>query len=138
MHERTFSICVMSAQYPFKICSTVVVFRFPKMVDHATEVFCAYTMNNYIYSTLFKIQERKSDRRSKEIEQRKESQSTHIKQGRTCDLTALTLNAHCAYTWPCAIRIKYSTQLYIVFSSNYTNAPFCCMVFVHTYVHVHV
>ena len=26
------------------------------------------------------------------IEQRKESQNTHIKQGRTCDLTALTLN----------------------------------------------
>ena len=49
-------------------------------------------LNNHIYSTLFKIQERKSDRRSKEIEQRKESQNTHIKQGRTCDLTALTLN----------------------------------------------
>ena len=28
-------------------------------------------MNNHIYSTLFKIQERKSDRRSREIEQRK-------------------------------------------------------------------
>ena len=28
-----------------------------------------------VYSTLFKIQERKSDRRSKEIEQRKESQN---------------------------------------------------------------
>ena len=41
-------------------------------------------MNNhiqYVYSTLFKIQERKADRRSKEIEQRKESQNTHIKQG---------------------------------------------------------
>ena len=49
-------------------------------------------MNNHIYSTLFKIQERKSDRRSKEIEQTKESQNTHIKQGRTCDFTALTLN----------------------------------------------
>ena len=48
----------------------------------------------YICSTLFKIhvQERKSDRRSKEIEQRKESQNTHIKQGRACDLTALILN----------------------------------------------
>ena len=34
-------------------------------------------MNNHIYSTLFKIQETKSDRRSKEIEQRKESQNTH-------------------------------------------------------------
>ena len=43
-------------------------------------------------STLFKIQERKADRRSKEIEQRKESQNTHIIQGRTRDLTALTLN----------------------------------------------
>ena len=31
-------------------------------------------MNNHIYSTLFKTQERESDRRSKEIEQRKESQ----------------------------------------------------------------
>ena len=29
-------------------------------------------MNNHIYSTLFKTQERESDRRSKEIEQRKE------------------------------------------------------------------
>ena len=41
-------------------------------------------MNNHIYSTLFKIQERKADRRSKEIEQRKESQNTH--KTRTCDL----------------------------------------------------
>ena len=40
-------------------------------------------MNNHIFSTLFNIQERKSDRRSREIEQRKESQNTHthIKQG---------------------------------------------------------
>ena len=44
-------------------------------------------MNNHIYSTLFKIKERESDRSSKEIEQRKESQNTHIKQGQTCDLT---------------------------------------------------
>ena len=49
-------------------------------------------MNNHIYSTLSKIQEKKLDRRSKEIEQRKESQNIHIKQGRTRDLTALTLN----------------------------------------------
>ena len=34
-------------------------------------------MNNCIYSTLFKTQERESDRRSKEIEQRKESQKKH-------------------------------------------------------------
>ena len=34
-------------------------------------------MNNHIYSTLFKTQEREPDRRSKEIEQRKESQNTH-------------------------------------------------------------
>ena len=50
------------------------------------------SMNNHIYSTLFKIQERRADRRSKEIEQRKELQNTHIKQGRTCGLTALILN----------------------------------------------
>ena len=36
-----------------------------------------HLMNNHIYSTLFKTQERESDRRSKEIEQRKESQNTH-------------------------------------------------------------
>ena len=37
-------------------------------------MYCRYMcMNNHIYSTLFKIQERKSDRRSREIEQRKES-----------------------------------------------------------------
>ena len=48
-------------------------------------------MTNHIYSTLFKIQERKSDRRSKEIEQRKESQNTHIKQGRTCDLYCINI-----------------------------------------------
>ena len=33
-------------------------------------------MNNHIYSTLFKTEERESDRSSKEIEQRKESQKT--------------------------------------------------------------
>ena len=38
-------------------------------------------MNNHIYSTLFKIQERKADSRSKEIEQRKESQNTQNKDG---------------------------------------------------------
>ena len=45
-------------------------------------------MNNHIYSTLFKTQEREPDRRSKEIEQRKESQKhTHTnKTTRTCDL----------------------------------------------------
>ena len=37
--------------------------------------------NNHIYSTLFKTQERKSDGRNKEVEQRKESQNTHTKQG---------------------------------------------------------
>ena len=34
-------------------------------------------MNNHIYSTLFKTQESESDRRIKEIEQRKESQKTN-------------------------------------------------------------
>ena len=44
-----------------------------------SKVICIFyfLMNNHIYSTLFKIQERKSDRRNKEIEQRKESQNTH-------------------------------------------------------------
>ena len=41
-------------------------------------------MNNHIYSTLFKIQERKADRRSKEIEQRKESQNTHKMKALKC------------------------------------------------------
>ena len=36
-------------------------------------------MNNHIYSTLFKIQERESDRRSKDIEQTKESQKRTYK-----------------------------------------------------------
>ena len=48
----------------------------------------AHHMNNHIYSTLFKTEERESDRRSKEIhvEQRKESQNTHTnKTTRTCD-----------------------------------------------------
>ena len=54
-------------------------------------------MNNHIihiyivhYSRYKK--EKQIYRRSKEIEQREKSQNTHIKQGRTCDLTALTLN----------------------------------------------
>ena len=42
-------------------------------------------MNNHIYSTLLKTQERESDRRSKEIEQRKESQKHTNKTTRTCD-----------------------------------------------------
>ena len=46
-----------------------------------TYVYDCTCMNNHIYSTLFKIQERKSDRRSKEIEQRKESQNTQNKDG---------------------------------------------------------
>ena len=63
-------------------------------------------MNNHIYSTLFKTQERESDRRSKEIEQRKESQTTHtqIKQQGHVTLstelqsTALTLHFLAAST----------------------------------------
>ena len=64
-----------------------------------------FHMNNYIYGTLFKTQERESDR-SKEIEQRKESQKNaqtkqqgHVKKGkntknnttRTCDPKYLTI-----------------------------------------------
>ena len=37
---------------------------------HPPSIYIALLVNNHIYSTLFKIQERKSDRRSKEIEQR--------------------------------------------------------------------
>ena len=35
-------------------------------------------VNNHTYSTLFETQERESDRRNEEIEQRKESQKTHV------------------------------------------------------------
>ena len=61
-------------------------------------------MNNHIYSTLFKTQERKSDRRSKEIEQRNESQKTQTKQQGHVTLstelqsTALTLHFLAAST----------------------------------------
>ena len=55
-------------------------------------------MNNDIYITLFKTQERESDRRSKEIEQRKNRKKTHTqtKQGHVTlstelQSTALTL-----------------------------------------------
>ena len=64
-------------------------------IEPRSSTFCidlSMHVHEQSHSTLLKIQERKSDRRSKEIEQRKESQNTHIKQGRTCDLTALTLN----------------------------------------------
>ena len=63
-------------------------------------------MNNHIYSTLFKTQERESDRRSKEIEQRKESQKIHTQtkqQGHVTlstelQSTALSLNFLAAST----------------------------------------
>ena len=42
-------------------------------------------MNNHIYSTLFKTQERESDKRSKEIEQRKELKKHTNKTTRTCN-----------------------------------------------------
>ena len=55
--------------------------------------------NNHIYSTLFKTQERKPDKRSKEIEQRKESQKQtqtkqqgHVTLSTTVQSTALMLN----------------------------------------------
>ena len=49
---------------------------------------------HHIYSTLFKTQERKSGRRSKEIEQRKESQNkhTHTKQTHTHKTRTYDLN----------------------------------------------
>ena len=51
-----------------------------------TCVCIAWCMNIDLYSTLFTIQERESDRSSQEINQRKESQNTHTnKTTRTCD-----------------------------------------------------
>ena len=56
-------------------------------------------LNNHIYSTLFKTQERESDRTSKEIEQRKESQKNtqrkqqgHVTLSNELQSTALTLD----------------------------------------------
>ena len=51
-----------------------------------------YHMNNHIYSTLFKTQEREPDRRSREIEQRKESQKT---QTQTKQQGHVTLSTEC-------------------------------------------
>ena len=56
------------------------------MYDIHTHVAAEYIWTYNIYSTLFKTQERESDRRRKEIEQRKESPKTHTnKTTRTCD-----------------------------------------------------
>ena len=50
-----------------------------------------HEQSHNVYSTLFKMQERNQIEEAKKyIEQRMESQNTHIKQGRTCDLIALT------------------------------------------------
>ena len=46
-------------------------------------------MNNHIYSTLYKRLERKSDRRSKETEQRKNHKTHTQNNNRTCDLNLL-------------------------------------------------
>ena len=54
-------------------------------------------MNNHIYSTLFKTQERESDRRSKEIEQRKESQTHTHKQDNKHMHVYLRNEQHCYY-----------------------------------------
>ena len=63
-------------------------------------------MNNHIYSTLFNTQERESDRRSKEIEQRKELQKQNTKKKKKgyvtlsteLQSTTLTLNFLAAST----------------------------------------
>ena len=52
--------------------------------------FACKHMNNHIYSTLFKTQERKSDRRSKEIEQRKEPQNAHTQRKQQGHVTLST------------------------------------------------
>ena len=69
-----FSARLWSVQYPFESRLTSVLLKRSgvKRTVHG-KFFLPYT----VYSTLFKIQERKADRRSKEIEQRKESQNTH-------------------------------------------------------------
>ena len=51
--------------------------------------FTSVSRNNHIYSTLFKTQEREPDRRSKEIERRKESQNTHTHKTKSSDLNLL-------------------------------------------------
>ena len=61
----------------------------PPSLDVRSTMLPILCMNNHIYSTLFKIQERKSDRRSREIEQRKESQNTHTHKTKTCELNLL-------------------------------------------------
>ena len=56
------------------------------VITHIPKLCRIYIMNDHIYSTLFKTQERESDRRSKEIEQRKESQKKNTnKTTRTWD-----------------------------------------------------
>ena len=74
------------------------------MCVHVRACVCACVcvcMKNHIYSTLFKIQERKLDRRSKEIEQRGNHQ-THTRSHKSKDLrplsTAFTLNYLAAAT----------------------------------------
>ena len=68
------------------MCGTCVCVYTPYVVFI---LYYIQNMNNHIYSTLFKIQERKSDRRSREIEQRKELQNTYTHKTRTCDLNLL-------------------------------------------------
>ena len=96
-------------------------------------------MNNHIYSTLFKTQERESDRRSKEIEQRKESQKNK-KKTRTCDpstelqSTALTLNLQ-----PQWLRCIHILSVYMVLYSSLNYYQVLFNTCIHTvYIHVYI
>ena len=78
-------ICIMNTQIQLESVANA------KEGNTVEPLYCGHPwdMNNHIYSTLFKIQERKSDRRSREIEQRKELQNTHTHKTRTCELNLL-------------------------------------------------
>ena len=65
------------------------------MLMLSKNIILAHYMNNHIYSTLFKTQERESDRRSKEIEQRKESQKKKEKKGHVTLSTELHMFSTC-------------------------------------------
>ena len=63
-------------------------------------------MNKYIYNTLFKTQDRESDRRSKEIEQTKESQNIHTQ---TKQQGHVTLSTELQFT--ALINVKFPSSL---------------------------
>ena len=94
---RTYSTYIVPATYYIQVLLSISV--------HTYMVHTGTYMNNHIYSTLFKTQERESDRRSKEIEQRMESQKNtqtkqegHVTLSTELQSTALTLQFLAAST----------------------------------------